>query len=216
MSVLDLMLADGRTPTGGYAHSGGLESMLAGCGPASDVPRFIAARLATVASVDAALAVAGLAAESVDRLLELDLEWAARTPAEPLRRAASSLGRGLLRSSAVWFGPQPLLDGYRAASELTPRPVALGAGARVGGLTPVAVARASLYDDAASVAAAAVKLMALDAAVACGWVLALGPQIDAVAAEAARDAAQIPSTSTPLLDRRAINHANTERRLFAS
>jgi urease accessory protein len=216
MSVLELMLADARTPTGGYAHSGGLEAMLAGCGPASDVPAFIAARLATVGSVDAAVAVAARAAKSLQRLAELDLEWAARTPAEPLRRAASSLGRGLLRSASIWFDGERRLDAYRAVSELTPRPVVLGMVARAGRLTPVAVARASLYDDAAAVAAAAVKLMALDAAVASGWVLALGPQIAALAADAVRDPARIPSTSTPLLDQRALLHAHTERRLFAS
>jgi urease accessory protein len=107
---------------------------------------------------------------------------------------------------------------YASASGAMPRPIVVGAIARVGGLSPAAAARASLYDDAATVAAAAVKLLPVDAAVSCGWVHRLAGEIDALAVEADRAARDglLPSTATPLLDRRAIVHANTERRLFAS
>jgi urease accessory protein len=104
---------------------------------------------------------------------------------------------------------------YRVASGSTPRPVALGAIARAGGLAPRAAARLSLYDDAATVAAAAVKLLPLDAAVASGWLVALAGELDALAgAELAGGSP--PSTSTPLLDRRALAHARGDGRLFAS
>lgn len=228
-AVLELLLADARTPTGGYAHSGGLEAAVEAGLRACDVPGFMRARLLTVGRVDAAFASLGCGAESVEALLVLDLEYAARTPAEPLRRAARQLGRGLLRTAAVWFPEAELLADYRSASALTPRPVALGAIARVGGLSCVAAARASLYDDAATVAAAAVKLLPLDAAVASSWVLSLGREIDAIADACTAPAAPIVpsgpsgpgkttpfSSATPLLDRRALDHANTERRLFVS
>ncbi|MDQ6807637.1 MAG: urease accessory protein UreF, partial [Actinomycetota bacterium] len=82
-------------------------------------------------------------------------------------------------------------------------------------LTPTEAARLSLYDDAATVAAAAVKLTALDAAVASGWLVSLADEVDALAG-AGNTAACAPSTSTPLLDHRSFSHAREERRLFAS
>ncbi|HWF49972.1 MAG TPA: urease accessory UreF family protein [Solirubrobacteraceae bacterium] len=216
-SVLELVLADARTPSGGHAHSGGLEAALQGGLAPGEVAGFLRARLRTVGRCEAALAFRAAAATTLDELLALDLEAVARTPAEPLRRATRQLGRGLLRTAATWWPDDELLAGYRVASEATPRPVALGAIARAGGVSPSAAARLSLYDDAATVAAAAVKLLPLDAAVASGWLVALGGEIEALAAslEGGPEAA-VPSTSTPLLDRRALVHAGEERRLFAS
>jgi hypothetical protein len=56
--------------------------------------------------------------------------------------------------------------------------------------------------------------------VASGWVVALGDEIVALAGLAASASgaagALAPSTSTPLLDRRALVHAGSERRLFVS
>ena len=221
--VIELILADARTPSGGHAHSGGLEAAIADGLTVAEVPGFIRARLSTVGRCDAALAASAARATTVEELLALDLEAAARTPAEPLRRASRQLGRGLLRTACTWWPAEPLLAGYRVASSSTPRPVALGAIGRAGGLSPRETARLSLYDDAATVAASAVKLTALDAAVASGWLVSLAEEIDALAAAesaAARapDATDLglPSTSTPLLDRRALAHAGTGRRLFAS
>jgi urease accessory protein len=221
--VIELILADARTPSGGHAHSGGLEAALTEGLTAAEVPGFIRARLATVGRCEAALAGRAAAASTLAELLALDLEAAARTPAEPLRRASRQLGRGLLRTACTWWPEHQLLAGYRAASASTPRPVALGAIARVGGLTPCEAARISLYDDAATVAAAAVKLTALDAAVATGWLVSLAGEIDDLAALGSAEGRGpdqidpwLPSTSTPLLDRRALAHAGADRRLFAS
>jgi urease accessory protein len=211
--VLELLLGDGRTPSGAYAHSGGLEALLETC--EVDVEEFMRARLLTVGRVDAAFAAAASRCSSVDALLELDLEWAARCVAPPLRLASRQLGRGLLRTALTWFPEDALLEAYRLRSVLSPRPIVLGAVAAVAGVDPVAVARLSLYEDAAAVAAAAVKLLPRDAAVASGWVLSLQGEILDLAASCA-GADQLPSCSTPLLDRRAMNHAVVERRLFVS
>jgi urease accessory protein len=214
-SVLELLLADGRTPTGSFAASGGLEA--AAC-PAASVPAFMRARLATVARVEAAFAVAawGCGAGAIGELLALELEWAARTPCEPLRAASRALGLGLLRSAAVWF---PDVAEYRSAAVLCPRPIALGVVGAAGGLDRQAVARTSVYDDAATVAAAAVKLLPLDAAVASGWVLGLAAEIDAVVEKVLHDldaGRPLPSCSTPLLDHQALLHAANRRRLFVT
>jgi urease accessory protein len=215
MTALELLLADARTPTGSYAHSGGLEAALADGVDARAVPDFILARLRTTACCEAAVAATAARCDSLDELLALDGEAAARTPAEPLRAVARGLGRALLRTAAVWWPSEPLLSAYSSESELTPRPVALGVVARTAGVNALETARLSLYDDAATVAAAAVKLLPLDAAVATGWLVWLATEIDDLASEAA-GAGSLPSTSTPLLDRRSMLHANDERRLFAS
>jgi urease accessory protein len=215
--MLELLLADARTPSGGYAHSGGLEAAVEqGLGP-WEVPGFIRARLHTVARCEATLAALAAAASS-DELLILDLEFAARTPAEPLRRASRLLGRGLLRTAVTWWPEQQLLSSYRTSSTLTPRPVVLGVIAQIAGLSQVSAARLSLYDDVATVAGAAVKLLPLDAAVTTGWLASLAVELDRVALQAASDAlaGEAPSTATPLLDRRALIHSANQRRLFVS
>ena len=220
--VLDLILADSRTPTGGYAHSAGLEQLVTAGAGAADVPAYVRARLATTAAIDATFAAAACAAPDVDALLALDAELAARTPARPLREAARTLGRALLHTALIWWPDDPMLTDYRRRSVLTPRPVALGAVVARGGGEPLAAARISLYEDAATVCSSAVKLMPLDSGRASRWLVLLAGEIDALAAravDAARSAASgsdLPSTATPLLDRGALIHATRSRRLFAS
>ena len=211
MNVLELLLADGRTPSGGHAHSGGLEAALAA--GLEDVPGFIRARLHTVGRCQAALAAAAAGAADLPALLLLDGEAAARTPVPAIRAADRQLGRGLLRTAAALWPHDTLLGAYRAESELTPRAVALGAVCRAAGLDAVAAARLSLYEDAAAVAAAAVKLTPLDAAQASGWVADLAGEIEALAVASP---GPLPSTATPLLDLRALAFAARDGRLFAS
>jgi urease accessory protein len=213
--VLELLLADSRTPSGGYAHSGGLEAAVGEGLAVSGVPAFVQARLLTVGRVEAAIAALAAEAATLDALLDLDQELAARTPAEPLRRASRQLGLGLLRTACSWWPEDRLLASYHTTSVLTPRPVALGAIARCAGLSALAAARLCLYDDAATVAAAAVKLLPLDAAQASGWLVALAEQIEELAGAAAAGGLP-PGAATPLLDRRAMLHDASRRRLFVS
>jgi urease accessory protein len=212
-AVLELLLGDARTPSGGYAHSGGLEAAVAeGLGP-GEVAAFMRARLHTVGRCQAALAAAAVGAD-LPGLLALDGEAAARSLVAAVRAADRSLGLGLLRTAAVLWPDDAILAAYRGASVLTPRAVALGAVCRAAGLGRRAAARLSLYEDAAGVAGAAVKLLPLDGARASGWVAALAGEIEELAGEAV--ATGIPSTATPLLDRRALSHGAGEGRLFAS
>jgi urease accessory protein len=205
--MLDLLLADARTPTGGFAQSGGIEPARL---PLEQIPGFLRGRLSTVGSVDAAVAAA--AARGSDPIV-LDTEWAARTPAAPLRRAAGRQGRALLRLAAhIAAGA---LDTYASASKVTPRPVVLGLLARAVDLGPLAIARVCLYDDAATCCAAVPKLYPVDAATVAGWLVELGPLIDRLAGRAAT-ATGLPALSAPLLDVRAVLHATDTRRLFVT
>jgi urease accessory protein len=205
--MLSLLLADGRTPTGGFAHSGGLEA--AGLGPA-EIPAFMAARLRTVGLLDAA--VAARVAGGSDPMM-LEGAWAARTPAPAARDASRRLGRALLRL-ALRLWPREL-DAYAAGSAATPRPVVLGLAGRAAGMAPAAVAELSLYDDAAAVAAAVPKLGAVDALDAAGWLAGMAPLVAELAEWAVRDGA-LPASATPLLDLRAQAHHDNPRRLFVS
>lgn len=223
-AVLALLLADSRTPAGGYAHSAGLEAAVEAGLTSAAVPAFLAARLETVAFVDAAFAAAACGAARDPHapllaLLALDDELAARSPSAPLRAAARQLGRALLRLGAELWPADRALAAYAEASGWTPRPVAFGVLAAAAGLDPLATARLSLYEDAAGVAAAAVKLLPLDAARTTAWVAALAPRIDALAARAAAHATapdSLPATAAPLLDLRSLHHDRSERRLFVT
>jgi urease accessory protein len=216
-AVLELLLADGRTPTGGYAHSGGLEAAITAGLTVDEIPAFARARLHTAGRVAAALAALACACRTLDVLLELDAEAAARTPVAALRAADRRLGLALLRTGRTLWPADDLLARYARGSTTTPRAVALGAVARAAGMEPRQAARLALYDDVAGVAAAAVKLVALDAARASAWVAELAGEIEQLAAAAARARIEtLPSPSTPLLDRRAAAHAASAGRLFAS
>lgn len=216
-----LLLADARTPTGGYAHSGGLEAAVADGLTHEEVPAFVRGRLHTVGLAEAALTAAAAraaAAGDLDGLLVLDEEAAARCPSPALRRAACALGRSLLRTAVVLWPADRALPAYRAASAATPRPVALGVAAAAGGLAPVEAAMVALHEDAATVVAAAVKLLPVDAAAATAWVVAQATEIEQLARRAARPCApaELPSAAAPLLDLRSLEHDARPARLFAT
>jgi urease accessory protein len=213
--VITLMLADSRTPTGGYAHSGGLEAALEdGLAPEA-IPGFMEARLRTVGFVDAAFAAAGARADGAPQLAHLEREWSARTPAPALRHAAQALGRALLRlCQAVGLGG-PGLSAWAIGSPNVPRCIVLGAAMGGAGGDPEDAARLSLYDDAAMVCSAAPKLISIDALTTTAWLAARASLISRLA-RAAANADGLPSTATPGLDRLAERHTTAPRRLFAS
>ena len=100
MEPLALLLADGRMPTGGYAHSGGLEAAVAD-GPA-DVPAFMARAAAPRRPLPRRRCRrAGAPRGGLDALARLDAERAARTPSPAARDAAPAARRALLRWRAA-------------------------------------------------------------------------------------------------------------------
>lgn len=213
MDALALLLADSRFPSGAYAHSLGLEQAVAD--GLTDVPAFVSTRIRLVAEADARFAVAARRGEDLGML---DEEWTARCPSPDLRNAARRLGSGLLRAAAtVWADPR--IGAYRAVSTATPRPIALGVVGAVAGLDDYAVALLSLYDDAATVTSAALKLLPLDPAVTTRWLAELAPVMEAAAREAAADrrpVADQPAPAAIALEIAAPIHQARRERLFAS
>jgi urease accessory protein len=188
---------------------------------ADAVPGFMAARLRLVAEPEARIAVAARRAArsaGASAAVAVEDEWAARCPSPVLRESARRLGAGLLRSAAIAL-PSALIDAYRQASRDTPRPVALGVVAAACALDDEALARIVLYDDAATVGSAALKLLALDPAQASRWVADLAGWIGDAARTVAADArplAQQPGPAAVALELGATVHARRRERLFVT
>ncbi|MFF1477942.1 urease accessory protein UreF [Streptomyces sp. NPDC058301] len=218
-----LVLADGRFPAGGHAHSGGVEpAVKAGrVHDAASLAEFCRGRLHTAGLVSAALAAA--AALGLDPLA-LDEAADARTPSPALRATARKLGRQMIRAArAAW--PSPELDRLAAARPRgAHQPVVLGLAARAAGLGAEDAAYCVVYEAVSGPATAAVRLLSLDPFDATGVLARLGPELDGVAAAAARAAVvasgegldALPAASGPLLDVMAEAHAAWPVRLFAS
>ncbi|WP_338682807.1 urease accessory UreF family protein [Streptomyces acidiscabies] len=214
-----LVLADGRFPAGGHAHSGGAEEAVrAGrITGAESLEAFCRGRLHTAGLVSAALASA--AAAGADPVW-LDAAADARTPSPALRVVARKLGRQLMRAArATWPGPE--LDALaREFPKGAHQPVVLGVTARAAGLGPRDAAYCSVYESVSGPATAVVRLLSLDPFQATGVLARLAPEMDRVvdAAVTAGTATplQLPAASAPLLELAAEVHAGRRGRLFAS
>ncbi|MEU1374598.1 urease accessory UreF family protein [Streptomyces triculaminicus] len=223
LSAALLVLADGRLPAGGHAHSGGAEAAVK-AGRITDgasLESFCRGRLHT-----AGLTAAGLAAAAAAGLDPLGLDAAAdaRTPSPALRTAARRLGRQLTRAArAAW--PSPALDALAAARPRgAHQPVVLGLVARAAGLGPLAAAYAAAYEAVSGPATAVVRLLSLDPFEATAVLARLAPEMDDVAARGAEAALRaldegldaLPAPAAPLLDITAEQHAAWPVRLFAT
>jgi len=218
-----LVLADGRFPAGGHAHSGGAEAAVrAGrITDAASLESFCRGRLHTAGLVASALAAAAVL--GVDPRL-LDEAADARTPSPALRTAARKLGRQLMRAArATW--PSTELDALaREFPKGAHQPVVLGLAARAAGLEAVDAAYCAVYESVSGPASATVRLLSLDPFDATGVLARLAPELDRVAdqaVEAARRAVDegpdsLPAASAPLLEIAAEAHAAWPVRLFAS
>ncbi|MGA5068568.1 urease accessory protein UreF [Streptomyces exfoliatus] len=214
-----LVLADGRFPAGGHAHSGGAEAAVrAGrVKDAAGLESFCRGRLHTTGLTSAALAAA--AAYGLDPAA-LDAAADARTPSPALRAVARRLGRQLMRAArATW--PSPRLD---ALAAMYPRgahqPVVLGTTALAAGLDAEDAAYCVAYETVGGPATAVVRLLGLDPYQATAVLARLVPEMDQVAERAAAAARQgidaLPAAAAPLLDLTAEQHAAWPVRLFAS
>ncbi|MFE0457456.1 urease accessory protein UreF [Streptomyces sp. NPDC058914] len=218
-----LVLADGRFPAGGHAHSGGAEEAVkAGrITGAATLESFCRGRLHTAGLVAAALAAA--AAAGYDPA-ELDAAADARTPSPALRVAARKLGRQLTRAArATW--PSGELDTLaRDFPKGAHQPVVLGLAARAAGLGPEDAAYCAAYESVSGAATAVVRLLSLDPFEATAVLARLAPEVDRVvdravaAVRATRESGvdALPAASAPLLEVGAEVHAAWPVRLFAS
>ncbi|MES5823820.1 urease accessory UreF family protein [Streptomyces sp. RG80] len=218
-----LVLADGRFPAGGHAHSGGAEAAVkAGrITGAASLEDFCRGRLHTAGLVSASLAAAAVLGVDPG---ELDAAADARTPSPALRVAARKLGRQLMRAArATW--PSAELDALaREFPKGAHQPVVLGVAARAAGLDAVDAAYCSAYESVSGPASATVRLLSLDPFDATGVLARLAPELDRVADRAVEAGRRVvdegvdalPAASSPLLEISAELHAAWAVRLFAS
>jgi urease accessory protein len=219
-----LMLADGRLPAGGHAHSGGLEQAVEQ-GDVVDIPTleaFLHGLLRTNAGTSIAVAAAACAARHTRhdaRLLELDQEESARTPSAAVRTASRAQGRQLLRAAvAIWPAPGPI--------DLPPLPhgphlsLAQGLAAARLGLPPLDAARLAAYCAVSGPATAAVRLLGLDPFSVHGTVARVVREAEPLIASAAEGATaaatDLPCGAAPLIEIGAELHRVREIRMFAS
>ena len=214
-----MLLADARLPSGGHAHSAGVEPALrAGLDPAQ-LPALLHARARTTSLVDAGVAVVArhlVLTGDPGALHAVEWAWAARTVAAAQRDAARQLGRGLVRLGRHLWPASAALTALEARPTPAPRAIVLGAIAAEAGMDPLDLCRTVVYDDAASAAAAVLKLEPGDPATASVWVAQTCAAVD----EALRpiseitDPRDIPVAGAPESEHWAQSHALLTQRLF--
>lgn len=222
-----LLLVDGRTPSGGHAHSGGLEAAVASglVRDAIGLHGWLTGRLETVGRVDTAfsaagwaLATAGVAGPAWAALAD---EYWARTPAAAVRVASRAQARGVLRAGkAMWPG-----RGVAAASAVpggAPWAIAFGAVAADAGVGLDELSVGAAFATVTGPAWAATRLLGLDPYEVARCLAELSVRVEAVASASRRwgrpglDPTDLPAGSAPLLDIGSERHATREARLFAS
>jgi urease accessory protein len=217
-TVALLLLADGRFPAGGHAHSGGLEAAVSAgrVTGLDELAWFLRGRLATTGRVAASFAAASRLADP-ETLVVIDAELDARTPSPALRRASRQQGRALLRAGrATW--PSPVFDRVPPDPDGPHHPIALGLTAAAAGLTVEQTALVAAYGVVTGPASAAVRLLALDPYRVQAVLAGLAHRCAAVAAASAvvTSPPELPADTPPLADIAAELHAAREVRLFAS
>ncbi|MEO7193421.1 MAG: urease accessory UreF family protein [Pseudonocardiaceae bacterium] len=229
MTVLaSLLLADSRLPTGGHAHSGGVEAAVERglLRDEADLALFLAGRLRGTGPMLAAVAAAGclLAADTapVD-WSRWDAAVSARIPSAATREASRAQGAALLRTARrVW--PSAALEALYLSGR-PHHPLVLGAAVAATGDGADAAALLTLHHLLGGVCAAAIRLLGLDPITVAAVQARTSRPAEQVALSATRvarravtqrDTRLLPSTSTPLPEVLAELHARTEVTLFAS
>lgn len=233
-----LLLADGRFPAGGHAHSAGVEAAVAD-GRVTDLASltsFTEGRLRRVGLVEIAFAMAAavhlgdpregkasprpLDAVATLRVLGLlDAEADARTPAPPLRAASRRLGRQLLRAGARCW-PCPLLALVVEARIDPHQSVAFGLVGLAASLPVEQIGQLVAHHAVTTPMQAGVRLLGLDPYAAAAAMAALAGVAAAVVAAATAPAAgpieALPAASATLVDLASMAHASANGRLFAT
>lgn len=223
-----LLLADGRFPAGGHAHSAGVEAAVAD-GRVTDVASltaFTEGRLRTVGLVEVTFAM--VTASRFSRPMErgaasallalLAEEMDARIPVPSLRAMSRRLGRQLLRvASRCW--PSPLLTSSSEQGD-PHQAVAFGL-AGAASLTGVAeVGQLTAHHAVTTPMQAGVRLLGLDPFAVAAATARLAEVSAALVAEAGARVADplssLPAGAATLADIAAAAHSAADGRLFAT
>jgi urease accessory protein len=220
-----LHFSDTAFPTGGYAHSFGLERYCqAGIvTDAAGVERFLLAQIEGSAgptdATAAGAAGAAMAARDLGACRALDDTLDAMKPVREFREGSRQMGRQTLRIAAS-LTEHALLATYLADVNAGAAPghhaVAFGMAAGVFGWDGEAAATGFLYSTASLLVGAALRLLPMGQTEGQRVLWRLHPVITRVAREAARRNPEGMWSFTPGLDIQGMLHARLDTRLFRS
>ncbi|MCI0546045.1 MAG: hypothetical protein L0027_02035 [Candidatus Rokubacteria bacterium] len=220
-----LHFADSAFPTGGFAHSLGLETYCQ-TGLIRDgggLEAFLRAELeGAAAPADATAAAAVLSAgqrRDLAACRELDETLDAMKPAVELRGASRQMGRQTLRVAHAVTGDRQLETYERLVEEgVAPghQGVAVGLAGAALDWTAEAAAAVLLYSTASLLVGAGLRLLPLGQLEGQRILWALGPLVARLAAEAARRPPAELWSFAPGLEIQAMRHARLDQRLFRS
>jgi len=220
-----LQFGDGAFPTGGYAHSFGLESYCeAGLVRDSEgVRRFLVTQLEGASGpCDASAAVCALRAMRADDLGEcrrLDEVLDVMKTAREFREGSRQMGRQTLRVAAALTGDARLAAYLeQVTTGRAPGHHAVAFGMAGGSLewTGLEAATVFLYSTAALLVAAALRLLPMGQLEGQRVLWGLHPLVGRLAREAAGRHASDLWSFTPGIDIQGIRHERLEARLFRS
>jgi urease accessory protein len=220
-----LHFADSAFPTGGYAHSFGLEHYCQ-AGIVRDregVERFLLTQIEGAAGPCDATAAAGVlrafARADLDACRHLDETLEAMKVVKGFREGSRQMGRQTLRVAAALTGEARLaayLDEVNTRRAPGHHAVAFGMVAGALGWDGEAAATAFLYSTTALLVGAALRLLPLGQLEGQAVLWSLHPVIQRVAREAAERPAGDLWSFTPGLDIQGMLHERLDARLFRS
>lgn len=216
-STAALLLADARLPSGGHAHSAGVEPAVMAGVDAAHLGALLHGRAETTTLVEAGTAVAARHARLAGGDLDaVESAWAARTPSKAQRDAARVLARGYLRVGGTLLPGDEVIAAWRARPSPPPRPCMLGVIAAGLDIAPLELARLVVYEDMQAAAAAVLKLEPRDPLELVSLVAELCSGVEGrlAAIAAITDPADIPALTAPQSEAWAEAHARSTRRLF--
>jgi urease accessory protein len=219
--LVALQLADSALPVGRFAHSSGLESLVA-AGPLEEEELYELAEsliVSSVAPLDGVAVAHAHRAQEPTALRELDRLVTARKLAPAARTASTACGRRLAALGLELTDASPCSDfcaSVRASQADGNLAVVEGALARALGLEIELAVLIELRSAAAAFLSAAVRLDRLGATRAQLLLQRLAPTLESSALAAlALEPAEMHATA-PELELHALAHERLERRMFMS
>jgi len=220
-----LHFGDSAFPTGGYAHSFGLESYCqAGIvRDAEGVKRFLATLLEGATgpcdATAASCAVYAIQTGELDECRRLDETLEAMKPVREFREGSRQMGRQTLRVAAALTGDARLatyLEEVSTGQAPGHHGVAFGMAGGLLGWTRLEAATTFLYSTAALLVAAALRLLPMGQLEGQRVLWSLHPLIERLARDAAAREAGDLWSFTPGVDIQGMRHERLEARLFRS